>query len=134
MNCLRNFVSPVALAFNQDNELLILDRIRVQKFSSDLEFLSSLGKEKFNELKLNNPKGICIDEQNCYYLADSGNNRVLKFDKNGDLISELREAGTGMVKFNYPVGLTVDKKGRIYVVERGSNRMQLFGVPSKSKF
>jgi len=129
-----NFVSPVALAFNQDNELLILDRIRVQKFSSDLEFLSSLGKEKFNELKLNTPKGICIDEQNCYYLADSGNNRVLKFDKNGDLISELREAGTGMVKFNYPVGLTVDKKGRIYVVERGSNRMQLFGVPSKSKF
>lgn len=129
-----NFVSPVALAFNQDNELLILDRIRVQKFSSDLEFLSSFGKEKFNELKLNNPKGICIDEQNCYYLADSGNNRVLKFDKNGDLISELREAETGMVKFNYPVGLTVDKKGRIYVVERGSNRMQLFGVPSKSKF
>ena len=83
---------------------------------------------------MNNPKGIFIDEQNCYYLADSGNNRVLKFDKNGDLISELREAGTGMVKFNYPVGLTVDKKGRIYVVERGSNRMQLFGVPSKSKF
>ena len=126
-----NFASPVALAFNQNNELLVLDRIRVQKFSSDMEFISSLRKEKFNELKLNNPKGISVDEQNCYYLADSGNNRVLKFNENGDLISELGEAGTGAVIFNYPVGLAVDKKGRIFVVERRSNRVQLFGVPSK---
>jgi len=126
-----NFASPVALAFNQNNELLVLDRMRVQKFSSDMEFISSFGKEKFSELKLNNPKGIFIDEQNCYYLADSGNNRVLKFDENGNLISELRNTGANMVKFNYPVGIAVDKEGRIYIVEKKSNRMQLLGAPSK---
>jgi len=126
-----NFASPVALAFNQNNELLVLDRMRVQKFSSDMEFISSFGKEKFSELKLNNPKGIFIDEQNCYYLADSGNNRVLKFDENGNLISELRNTGANMVKFNNPVGIAVDKEGRIYIVEKKSNRMQLLGAPSK---
>jgi len=80
---------------------------------------------------LNNPKGIFIDEQNCYYLADSGNNRVLKFDENGNLISELRNTGANMVKFNNPVGIAVDKEGRIYIVEKKSNRMQLLGAPSK---
>lgn len=124
---------PIALAFNQKDELFVLDGQGIQKFSPQRELLTSWGmislKDKDYEMK--NPKGIYIDNYDFIYIVDYGTHRIFKFDENGNFLIGWGNSGTGRGQFNMPSALSIDSKGNVFVVDKGNNRIQQFKVPSQ---
>ncbi|UCE41701.1 MAG: PEGA domain-containing protein [Candidatus Aminicenantes bacterium] len=125
-----DFLFPAAIAINQKKELLVLDRSRLQKFSSGGELLLSWGKGGSGDGDLNKPMGIFIDKDEFVYVADSGNNRIQKFDGKGQFVSKWGGVGDGDGQMSFPSGIIVDSRGTVYVAETGNNRIQSFKVSS----
>jgi DNA-binding beta-propeller fold protein YncE len=126
------FLFPAAVAI-YNNELFVLDRTRMQRFSLEGEFLGSWGQAGSNEGDLNKPSGIFVDKDGFVYIADSGNNRIQKFDSRGRFIAGWGEIGTGDGQLKYPSGIVVDSRGNVYVAERDNNRIQMFKVSSDAE-
>jgi len=52
---------------------------RIQKFTSDGEFLTSWGSEGDGDGQFNQPEGIDVDLAGRVIVADTGNNRIQVF-------------------------------------------------------
>jgi DNA-binding beta-propeller fold protein YncE len=126
------FIFPAAIAINKKNEILVVDRTRLQKFSPEGKLLGSWGGSGDNEAELNNPMGIAIDQNGYVYVADTGDSRIKKFDGEGRFMTEWGETGNGQGQLNYPVGIAIDSAGRILVAERENHRIQVFGIKPES--
>jgi len=122
-----DFIYPKGIAVNKNNEVFVIDRVRVQKFSSEGEFIFAFGKQGAGDGEFNRAMGIYIDQNGYIYVADSGNNRIQKFDSKGQFIMKWGTAGSGNGQMVFPSSVTVDSRGYVYVAERGNNRIQLFG-------
>lgn len=68
------------------------------------------------------PRGIAIDQQGNFYVADSGNGRVQKFSSNGEFLGLVGEGG----EFREPNGVAVDSAGSLYVSDAGKQRLIKF--------
>jgi len=123
------FLFPTAVAID-NNELLVLDRTRVQRFSLEGEFIGSWGQSGSNDGELNKPMGIFVDRDGYVYIADSGNNRIQKFEIRGQFIAEWGGTGEGDDSINYPYGIVIDSGGNVYVSEMENNRIQMFALSS----
>jgi DNA-binding beta-propeller fold protein YncE len=121
---------PSAIVINQQRELLILDRTRLQKFSSEGKVLDSWGKAGSNDGEFDKPMGVFIDKDGYIYIADSGNNRIQKFDDKGQFISKWGGMGRGDGQMMFPSGIVVDSSGTVFVAEQNNNRIQSFKVSS----
>ncbi len=121
---------PSAVVISQKRELLVLDRTRLQKFSSEGELLDSWGKAGSSDGEFDKPMGVFIDKDGFIYIADSGNNRIQKFDDKGQFISKWGGMGTGDGQMMFPSGIVVDSFGTVFVVEQNNNRIQSFKVSS----
>jgi DNA-binding beta-propeller fold protein YncE len=122
---------PVSLAFNQSDELFVLDSNGVHKFSADGRHAATWGRIDLRANRMERPKGLCVDAQGFIFVADSGNHRVIKFDPNGKFLMQWGTYGQGLGQFNLPNTLAVDGKGEIYVVDKENNRLQHFKVPGE---
>ncbi|MGA2585403.1 MAG: PEGA domain-containing protein [Candidatus Aminicenantales bacterium] len=125
------FVYPTAVTINLKNEVIVVDRARVQKFSLEGEPLASWGKAGSGDGEMKVPLGVCVDSQNYVYIADTGNNRILKFDTDGKLITQWGTAGTADGQMMSPFGIAIGDKGNVFVAERDNQRFQEFRVPAK---
>jgi DNA-binding beta-propeller fold protein YncE len=125
------FVFPTALTVGPKNEVVVIDRARLQKFNPEGEPLGSWGKTGSGDGEMKTPMGVCTDSFNNVYIADTGNNRLLKFDPNGKLICQWGQPGTGDGQFTTPVGIAISGKGSVFVVERENQRFQEFRIPEK---
>jgi hypothetical protein len=71
------------------------------------------------------PKGVGIDSEGHFYVADAFHNLVQVFDQEGNLLYYFgKEAGIG--DFVLPAGLWVDGSDRILVVDSYHRRVQVF--------
>jgi DNA-binding beta-propeller fold protein YncE len=90
------------------------------------EFLSSFGHAGTGPGEFNRPEGLCIDQQDRLYVADSCNHRIQIFDRGGKFMRTYGKPGTGKGEFSYPYDICVDSSGRQYVCEFGNSRIQIF--------
>jgi len=75
--------------------------------------------------------GVCVDNAEIVYVADSSNNKVKKVWPNGKTVSL---AGSGVAgfangvgnaaQFNVPLDVAVDAAGVVYVADRDNNRIR----------
>lgn len=78
--------------------------------------------------KLNNPKGLFIQDRQIY-LCDTGNNRILEFERtDADTIHLVREIDgfLGDVEpktFNEPTDIAVSEEGFLYIADRSNHRI-----------
>ena len=78
------------------------------------------------------PQGICVDQFNNIYVADTENNRIRKVTYPGGVVTTIAgntaaafANGTGSdARFNSPCGVAVDANGVLYVADRGNNRIR----------
>lgn len=120
--------------FNFPTELRLMGRdlavvdamnFRVQVFDREGGFRYAFGQAGDALGDLFRPKGLGIDAEGHFYLADDLQNLVQVFDREGRLLYYFgRQAGVG--EFSLPGGVTVDSAGRILVVDCYNRRVQVF--------
>jgi DNA-binding beta-propeller fold protein YncE/tetratricopeptide (TPR) repeat protein len=75
---------------------------------------------------MKNPRGLAVDSQGNFWVADTGNNRLQKFSVEGSLLQVLGKEGSGEGEFRSPSGVAVSPKGNICVADTGNRRVQVF--------
>ncbi len=70
------------------------------------------------------PRGIAVDRQGNFFVADTNNNRIQKFSATGRFLSIIGMKGTGFGQFGEPDGIAIDRSGNIYVAEAFNHRVQ----------
>jgi len=91
-----------------------------------VEFLSSFGHAGTGPGEFNRPEGLCVDDQDRIYVADSCNHRIQVFSSAGKFIRTYGRPGVGKGELSYPYDICVDHAGRQYVCEFGNSRIQVF--------
>ena len=121
-----SFSHPQYLAVDSEGNIYVTDlgNKRVQKFSSDGEFLTTWGKSGTLAGEFHYPSGIAVDE-NFVFVADRDLNKIQKFDHDGNFISEWGTKGSYDEQFKFPNGITVSNNF-VYVVDTGNQRIQKF--------
>ncbi len=99
---------------------------RIQKFTSDGEFVAKWGKSGTGEGEFNSPEGLGIDAHGFIYVADSKNHRIQKFDPEGVFVKQWGNKGKGQGEFDEPKGIAIDAEDNIYVTDSLNYRIQKF--------
>jgi len=99
---------------------------RIQKFTSNGNFLTKWGSFGTGDGQLHFPRGLAVDNSGNVYVADTQNFRIQKFTSNGGFLTKWGSQGTGNGQFNFPYGLAVDNSGNVYVADPGNWRIQKF--------
>jgi len=120
---------PSDAAIDAAGNVWIADRQnnRIQKFSSNGEYLAQFGSYGSADGQLFAPTALAIDAQGNIWVADGGNRRVQKFNSKGEFLLKFGSQGTGNGQFSSygPRGIAIDAQGNIWVSDY-SSRIQKF--------
>jgi DNA-binding beta-propeller fold protein YncE len=108
---------------------------RIQKFSSEGEFLLQWGGHGDQPGQFMRPQKMDIDGHDRLFVTDACNHRIQIFDVSGDepkLIKIWGEQGAEPGKLCYPYDLLLDGGGALYVCEFGNHRVQKFTLDGRS--
>jgi len=106
---------------------------RVQKFTSDGEFLLMWGSRGSGDGQFDSPYDLAVSQSGYVYVADAANFRIQKFDLNGNFISKWGGYSGDIPNPNAPNGLfglpssvAIDVFGYVYVLDTSNYRVQKF--------
>src|SRR6266513_105883 len=120
------FDSPTGIAVDTKGNILVADTNngRIEKFSPNGTFLSTLGTDRIGHGQLVEPNGIAIDYAGNIYVAEVGSNhRVQKLSPDGTFIAEWKGPDVG---FYGPRRIAIGSDDSIYVVDQGRTRIEKF--------
>jgi len=106
----------MGLAVDAQDNVYVADTCnnRIQKFTSEGEFLDTFGSIGAGEGQFLWPYDIAVDREGYIYVADSGNCRIQKFTtKVFSSAVGLQSSLEGQLM--YPHGLDLDAEGNVYV-------------------
>lgn len=89
---------PLGIAVDQKGYIYIVDSSnhRIQKFTSDGQFVATWGTLGTGDGEFKEPRGIAVDNSGFVYVTDMGNNhRLQKFTVNGQFVAILGSIGSG---------------------------------------
>ncbi len=122
--------APVGVAVDDDQNVYVTsgigETVRVEKFDSDHNFLTSWGSFGYGDSKFDNHWGIDAGPGNFIAIADLDNDYIQVFDSDGNLIVRWGTNGTGDGEFNEPADVAYDSNGNIYVADSNNSRIQKF--------
>ncbi|MEE2601194.1 MAG: HYR domain-containing protein [Thermoproteota archaeon] len=121
------FLSPQQLASDNEGNIYVADsgNARIQKFTSDGQFLVSWGVKGSENGQFEYPVGITTYE-NFIYVVDKKLNNVQKFDSDGNFILKWGVVGKDPGQFSSPHGIEIDSNGIVYVADTKNYRIQQF--------
>lgn len=67
-----------------------------------------------------------MDNSDCVYVADWGNDRVQKFGTDGDYVSNFGGTTDEGGDLSHPSDVAVDSDGDVYVADWGNRRVQIY--------
>ncbi len=120
-----NFPTELKLT---DQELVVVDAMnfRIQVFGLDGTFRIALGKQGDSSGELFRPKGVGVDSEGHYYLADGLWGVVQVFDKEGHLLYYFGKKGAGLGEFDLPSGVFITHDDHVFIVDSYNRRIQEF--------
>ncbi len=121
-----------------DKNIIVVDEFnhRIQTYDAGGNLLNSFGKKGNGNSEFYYPKGIAVDSEGFFYVADCWNHRVQKFSHNANkdsswkFINSFGSYGDDAGKFNEPYDIAINKD-RVYVLDRCNHRIQLFDKEGK---
>ena len=82
---------------------------RIQKFTSEGEFITKWGREGSGDGEFKSLVGIAIDSEGNVYVVDNKNHRIQKFTSDGKFITKWGREGSGDGEFKSLVGIAISK-------------------------
>ena len=129
------FVLPTDIAFDDLGCVYVGEyggNDRISKFSADLEYVTSFGRDLPDGSSLNRPAGLAWDAEGTLWVADACNHRLCRFSKDGQLLTAFGSMGREPGQMRYPYDITVTPGGLLLVCEYGNCRLQWFTPDGKS--
>ncbi len=122
------FYYPTYAAVDRSGNLYVTDflNFRIQVFSPDLQWLTSIGSQGDSFDTLDKPKGVAVDSGGHVYIVDAAQNMVKVFSREGKLLLFFGEKGHGYGEFYLPSGIFIDNRDTIYVADSLNMRVQAF--------
>ena len=75
---------------------------------------------------MKSPRGVVVDQQGNYVVADLCNHRIQIFNYNGQFVRKFGSEGEGNGQVKYPTSVGLLSNGNIIVSENGGHRLQIF--------
>jgi DNA-binding beta-propeller fold protein YncE/tetratricopeptide (TPR) repeat protein len=75
---------------------------------------------------LKSARGVAVDGQGNFWVADTGNDRLQKFSLEGSLLQVMGKSGGGEGEFSSPSAVAVSPKGNLCIADTGNKRVQVF--------
>jgi len=121
------FFHPESLSFDSDGNVYVTDagNARIQKFTSDGQFLEAWGVRGMGNGEFNYPTGITTYENNVY-VVDREQSKIQVFDSTGKFLQSWGEFGSDQGEFFYPQGISISNDGVVYVADTKNHRIQQF--------
>jgi len=121
------FFHPESLSFDSDGNVYVTDagNARIQKFTSDGQFLEAWGVRGMGNGEFNYPTGITTYENNVY-VVDREQSKIQVFDSTGKFLQSWGEFGSDQGEFFYPHGIAISNDGVVYVADTKNYRIQQF--------
>ena len=122
------FSRPEGIIIDGSGNVYVADTFnnRVQKFTSNGEFIIKLGNFGNGDGEFMLPSGMAINSEGNIYVADSSNNRIQKFTSEGRFIAKWWSGGIGEGQFDSPQGIVIDSSGNLNVIDTWNERIQKF--------
>ncbi|MBI5006457.1 MAG: hypothetical protein HZB95_04955 [Nitrosomonadales bacterium] len=119
--------SPVSMAFDQRDNLYILDDSRksVLAYSSGGQSLGEFGKTKEGGSLLADPVALSAANDEVYVLDA---NQVKVFSPKGQLLRSFGAKGSGIGGFNEPAAIAYGGGSNLLVSDRGNKRIQVLAT------
>jgi DNA-binding beta-propeller fold protein YncE len=116
------FDNPRGIAVDRGGNIFVADTDngRIEKFSPNGTYITSIGTKGAGYGQLGEPNGIAIDRVGNIYAADARNHCVRKLAPDGRLIAQWSPGLYG------PRGIAIGPDDSIYVVDQGRTRIVKF--------
>ncbi|CAH1215405.1 Virginiamycin B lyase [Paenibacillus plantiphilus] len=120
------YVADKVTLFDRNTMRNVYSKNRIQKFSSDGDFLLQWGGDGAADDKFTQLNGLAIDSNGSIYAADGSLGRVQLFDGTGSYERSLLSYSVRTGYFKMPMGIAVDESRNMYVADTINNRIQKF--------
>lgn len=123
-----HFSHPQFIAVDDDGSIYVSDlgNKRVQKFSSNGEYITEWGKNGKQSGEFHYPSGIAVSGDSVF-VADRDLNRIQKFSLDGEFIIEWGKKGKLDDQLFFPNGIAAHNE-TVYVSDHGNQRIQIFST------
>jgi len=127
------FWATSGIATAADGSVYVADQYwnRIQKFDSNLNFITKWGTAGAGNGQFNYAHGVAVGPDGTVYVADTYNNRIQRFGANGEFIATLGGYGTGDGQTAGPMGVTVASDGAVFVADSYNHRIQKYDSTGK---
>ena len=110
-----------------DNIYVVEYSNRVNKFSSDGEFVAAVGSQGSGNLQFTNPFGICYNKRdNNLYVPDLSNHRIQVISTELKFVRCFDTPGKGNGQLQNPLYASFDSANNLYVTDYYNHRVQVF--------
>jgi len=122
-----HFFQLEGLSVDNEGNVYVTDsgNARIQKFTSDGQFLKTWGVSGTDNGEFKKPTGIATYENNVY-VVDSEQARIQVFDSTGKFLQSWGKFGSDQGEFFYPQGISISNDGVVYVADTKNHRIQQF--------
>jgi sugar lactone lactonase YvrE len=122
------FMYPRGIAVDaSEGDVFISDaqNRRIQKFTSDGQFITKWGSQGTSDGEFHFPQGIAVGSNGDVYVVDTFNHRIEKFTRNGDFMTKWGSQGSDDGQLNFPADIALDSSDNLYVGDK-NRRVQKF--------
>ena len=128
------FHLPRGVAVDNNDNILVVDcdNHRIQKITSNGQFVKTVGKESSGHLQFFHLYGVAVHPHNkMVYVTDSENHCIQILNPDLTFSSTFGSSGSANGQLQFPYDVTFDNTWNVYIADSFNHRIQVFTAKGK---